>query len=200
MNFGILLVQGVVNSFGPNVMAAFAAAVKVDAFAYMPVQDFGNAFSTFVAQNHGAGQHERNRLAIRRASAISISFSLLVSLLVFCFAPALMGIFLQEGDEAIVGIGVEYLRIEGAFYCGIALLFLLYGIYRALDRPGMSLILTVLSLGTRVLLAYVLSPIPAIGVLGIWWAVPIGWFLADAFGVGYYWKNRRQLLPDPPEK
>ena len=54
MNFGILMVQGLVNSFGVNVMAAFAAAVKIDAFAYLPVQDFGNAFSTFVAQNTGA--------------------------------------------------------------------------------------------------------------------------------------------------
>lgn len=54
MNFGILMVQGLVNSFGPSVMAAFAAAVKIDSFAYMPVQDFGNAFSTFIAQNYGA--------------------------------------------------------------------------------------------------------------------------------------------------
>lgn len=54
MNLGILMVQGLVNSFGPTVMAAFAAAVKIDAFAYMPVQDFGNAFSTFIAQNYGA--------------------------------------------------------------------------------------------------------------------------------------------------
>ncbi len=50
MNFGILMVQGLVNSFGTVVMAAFAAAVKIDSFAYMPVQDFGNAFSTFIAQ------------------------------------------------------------------------------------------------------------------------------------------------------
>ena len=56
MNFGILLVQGVVNRFGVSVMAAFAAAVKIDSFAYMPVQDFGNAFSTFIAQNKGAGE------------------------------------------------------------------------------------------------------------------------------------------------
>lgn len=54
MNFGILMVQGLVNSFGTVVMAAFAAAVKIDSFAYMPVQEFGNAFSTFVAQNFGA--------------------------------------------------------------------------------------------------------------------------------------------------
>ena len=64
MNFGILMVQGLVNSFGPVVMAAFAAAVKIDSFAYMPVQDFGNAFSTYVAQNYGAGQTARIRKGI----------------------------------------------------------------------------------------------------------------------------------------
>ena len=57
MNLGILMVQGLVNSFGATVMAAFAAAVKIDSFAYMPVQDFGNAFSTFIAQNYGALPH-----------------------------------------------------------------------------------------------------------------------------------------------
>lgn len=59
MNFGILLVQGLVNSFGTVVMASFAAAVKIDTLAYSPVQDFGNAVSTFVAQNYGAGKHRR---------------------------------------------------------------------------------------------------------------------------------------------
>ena len=59
MNLGILMVQGLVNSFGTVIMAAFAAAVKIDSFAYMPVQDFGNAFSTFVAQNYGAGRTDR---------------------------------------------------------------------------------------------------------------------------------------------
>lgn len=63
---------------------------------------------------------------------------------------------------------MRYLRIEGAFYCGIGCLFLLYGLYRALGKPGMSGVLTVISLGTRVALAYLLSAIPAIGVTGIW--------------------------------
>ena len=52
-------------------------------------------------------------------------------------------------------------------------------VYRALEKPGMSVVLTVISLGTRVALAYLLSAIPAVGVVGIWWSVPIGWFLAD---------------------
>lgn len=58
MNFGILMVQGLVNSFGTVIMAAFAAAVKIDSFAYMPVQDFGNAFSTYVAQNYGSKEEK----------------------------------------------------------------------------------------------------------------------------------------------
>ncbi len=61
MNFGILMVQGLVNRFGTVVMAAFAVAVKIDTIAYMPVQDFGNAFSTFIAQNYGAGKNDRIR-------------------------------------------------------------------------------------------------------------------------------------------
>ena len=76
MNFGILMVQGLVNSFGSVIMAAFAAAVKIDTFAYLPVQDFGNAYSTFVAQNYGAGEKERIRKGTRQAFAISGVFSL----------------------------------------------------------------------------------------------------------------------------
>ena len=52
-------IKGLVNSFGTIIMAAFAAAVKIDSFAYMPVQDFGNAFSTYVAQNYGAKEEKR---------------------------------------------------------------------------------------------------------------------------------------------
>lgn len=186
MNFGILLVQGLVNSFGSVVMAAFAAAVKIDSFAYMPVQDFGNAFSTYVAQNYGAQKSERIRLGIRSAALTSAAFCLLISILVFIFAQPLMQIFIDPQEEAIIAAGVQYLRIEGACYIGIGILFLLYGYYRAVNMPSMSVILTIASLGTRVVLAYVLSAIPAIGVIGIWLSVPIGWFFADIIGIMYY--------------
>lgn len=186
MNFGILMVQGLINSFGVTVMAAFAAAVKIDSFAYMPVQDFGNAFSTFIAQNYGAKEKERIRLGIRSAVAVAFSFSVLISLLVFVFAPRLMLLFINSSETEIIAIGVQYLRIEGACYCGIGCLFLLYGLFRGLGKPGISVILTVISLGTRVFLAYLLAPIPSIGLPGIWWAIPIGWFLADISGIGFY--------------
>ena len=198
MNLGILAVQGLVNSFGTTVMAAFAAAVKIDAFAYLPVQDFGNAFSIFIAQNYGAGKNDRIRKGTRCAAAASAVFGLAVSLLVVLFAGPLMSLFIDTGEVSVIAEGVRYLRIEGAFYALIGILFLLYGLYRAIGSPGMSVILTVVSLGTRVVLAYVLSAVPAFGVAGIWWAVPIGWFLADALGAGYYFTRYRKHSVCPP--
>ena len=185
MNFGILMVQGLVNSFGTVVMAAFATAVKIDTIAYMPVQDFGNAFSTFVAQNYGAEKKKRIRKGVLSAVVSVFVFCCVISFLVCFFARPLMGIFVRQEQQQVITVGVEYLRIEAAFYFGIGLLFLLYGYYRAIAKPGMSLLLTICSLGTRVVLAYALSAIPAIGVTGIWVAIPIGWFLADVVGVGY---------------
>lgn len=192
MNFGILMVQGLVNSFGPVIMAAFAAAVKIDSFAYMPVQDFGNAFSTFIAQNYGARKSERIKQGIRSAFITASVFSLAVSALVFIFAEPLMTIFIDASETEIISAGVLYLRVEGAFYIGIGILFLLYGLYRAIARPGVSVVLTVISLGTRVALAYALSAIPAIGVTGIWASVPIGWALADIAGIWYWRKLSRR--------
>ena len=163
MNLGILMVQGRINSFGPVIMAAFAAAVKIDSFAYMPLQDFGNAFSTFIAQNYGAQQPERIRRGIRTAVILSSVFAVCVSACVVLLAAPLLG------------------------------LFLLYGLYRAGGRPGMALVRTVISLGTRVALAYALSAVPAIGVVGIWWSIPIGWALADLTGVLVWRRAGRKL-------
>ena len=198
MNFGILMVQGLVNSFGTTVMAAFAAAVKIDSFAYMPVQDFGNAFSTFAAQNFGAGKPERIREGIRKALLCITVFCLTVSALVFLFAGQLMLIFVKSEETAVIAEGVRYLRVEGAFYIGIGILFLLYGFYRAVKKPGMSLVLTVISLGTRVLLAYATAG--AVGVTGIWAAIPIGWFLADLTGYLYYRRQKNLLFSGSYDK
>ena len=108
MNFGILMVQGLVNSFGTVVMAAFAAAVKIDTFAYLPVQDFGNAYSTFVAQNFGAGEQERIRRGTKTAFVMSGIFSLIISAAVFIFAAPLMRIFIAASETQVIAAGVHY--------------------------------------------------------------------------------------------
>lgn len=193
MNFGILMIQGLVNSFGTIIMAAFAVAVKIDTLAYMPAQEFGNAFSLFISQNYGAKKYHRIQKASSMAVKVSVGFCLVISLIVWIFAAPLVKIFLADPQPAIVSAGVDYLHIEGAFYWGIGCLFLLYGLYRGIERPAMSLILTVISLGTRVVLAYVLAPMPQLGVNAIWWAIPIGWILADLTGFLYYRKIRKKI-------
>lgn len=194
MNLGILMVQGLINSFGTSVMAAFTVAVKIDSLAYMPVQDFGNSFSTFVAQNFGAKKIKRIEEGIKKSVKMVFVFCIFISAFVYIYAERLMLIFINPSETEILSIGKQYLKIEGVFYWGIGFLFLLYGFYRAVKRPEMSVILTVISLGTRVMLAYSLSRIDFIGVLGIWWSVPAGWVLADAFGYFYYKKYKNTFF------
>lgn len=191
MNFGILLVQGLVNSFGVSVMAAFAAGVKIDSFAYLPAQDFGNAFATFIAQNKGAEKYDRIQRGIRSSLILITGFCVAVSLLVVVFAKPLLTIFIPPNETEILRVGIQYLRIEGAFYFLIGYLFMFYGLYRGFGSAQTSVILTLLSLGTRVVLAHMLAAIPSIGVWGIWISIPIGWLLADL--VGFAKMGRLQL-------
>ena len=181
MNFGILMIQSLVNSFGVNVMAAFAAGVKIDAFAYAPAQDFANGFATFVAQNAGASRADRVKRGLREAAMMSLGFCALVSAVVGIFAAPLLSIFIDPAQRDVMAVGMHYLRTEGLCYVGIGLLFLLYATYRGLERAGMSIVLTVISLGLRVVLAYWLAP--SWGLDAVWWAIPIGWAVADAVGL-----------------
>ncbi|MGM9946934.1 MATE family efflux transporter [Floccifex sp.] len=178
MNFGILMIQSLVNTFGATVMAAFAIGVKIDTLAYMPVQEFGNAFSTFLAQNYGARQNERMQEGTKIALKMIIGFSLFISCIVFLFSKQLLMIFSK--DASVLSIGIQYLHIEGSFYIFIGLLFFFYGYFRALKKPGISIILTIVSLGTRVFLSYVFAPIYGYSI--IWISIVIGWIFADLFG------------------
>lgn len=194
MNFGILMVQGLVNSFGTAVMAAFAAGVKIDTLAYSPVQDFGNAFSSFVAQNYGAQKEDRVKKGVKSAGIMVTYFCAAISLLVCLLGSQLMTVFIDKKNVEVIAIGVKYLRIEGACYIGIGLLFMLYGYFRAIDKPVMSIILTVISLGVRVALAYLLVYFTTLGETGIWMSIPIGWALADIVGIVYGFVIKRKEI------
>ena len=130
------MIQGLVNSFGTAVMAAFAAAVKIDSFAYMPVQEFGNAFSTFIAQNFRAKRYGRIRRGVRSAAYYGYLFDYRLRARVRLCRTADAD-FRPSGRNGNPCYRVEYLRIEGAFYCGIGILFhLLYGYYQGCPEAG----------------------------------------------------------------
>ena len=189
MNFGILIVQGLVNTFGVTVMAAFAAGVKIDSIAYMPVQDFGNAFSTYVAQNKGAGMIGRIEEGVKSAIKTIIVFCIVISSMILIFSEKIMLLFVNKSETEVIALGVEYISVVAIFYVLIGFLFMFYGLYRGIGMLKMSIILTVVSLGTRVILAYILSA-TSLGASGIWWSIPIGWALADILGFITYKKYK----------
>ncbi len=191
MNLGILMIQGLVNSFGVAAMAAFSAVVKIESFAYLPEQEFGNAFSIFIAQNHGAKKQGRIQNGIRSAFKIIAIYGIAVSVLIILLAKTLMGIFINPNETEILQIGTQYLFIVASFYTLIGYLFMFYGLFRGMGKPETSIILTIISLGTRVILAYTLSAVSAIGLIGIWWSIPIGWALADMIG---FYKIKRMKV------
>ncbi|MEG1345878.1 MAG: MATE family efflux transporter, partial [Acidaminococcaceae bacterium] len=182
-----------VNSYGVLVMAGFSAAVKIESFAYLPLQDFGNAFATFVAQNRGAGQRARIQKGIKTAIGLVTGFAILISSFVLVFARELLLLFVPATETAVLHIGINYLYICGGFYFLIGYLFLFYAFYRGLAQSGISILLTVISLGTRVVLAYSLHR-TALGLQGIWWSIPIGWCLADLLGLSIYWRWQKKML------
>ena len=157
--------------------------MKVESFAYLPEQELGNAFSTFIAQNYGANERGRIRNGIRSVIKIITIYGVVVSALIILLAKPIMSIFINPNETEIIQIGIQYLFIVASFYCLIGYLFMFYGLFRGIGRPGVSIVLTIVSLGTRVILAYTLSSIPSIGLIGIWWAIPIGWALADIIGL-----------------
>ena len=129
--------------------ALFLSRSKLDTIAYMPVQDFGNAFSFFVAQNYGAKKYVRIRKGFLPALVSVLIFCLVISAVVFGFADSLMGFFYKRGQCRIsrrrrISPGRRGFPFDwGMFFV------LLYGYYRAVDKPVVSVVLTIISLGTR---------------------------------------------------
>ena len=91
----------------------------------------------------------------------------------------------------VINLGVEYLSIISVFYVFIGFIYVL-GFFRGIGALNTSLILTIISLGTRVVLAYLLSSIPQLSQRGIWWSVPLGWALADSMGLIIYQKMKKR--------
>lgn len=189
MTFGMVCVQGLVNSFGTDTMAAFTAAGKVDSLAYLPVQDFGNAFATYVAQNKGAGNFERIKISVKSAVRTIIVFCIISSTVILLSSKHLMQIFVSSNEVKVIHIGIQYLSVISVFYVLIGFLFMFYGYFRGMGNLKTSIVLTIVSLGTRVSMAYFLSSFPKIAEKGIWWSIPLGWALADMLGLYIYKRN-----------
>ena len=209
-NYFAAVLRSMGNSFIPLVFLIISSLLNI-VLDYLFVVPFqmgvqGAGYATVIAQIVSAVgiavytmkcvpemKFRREMFVVKKGLLKKIVDQSAMTSLVFLFAPQLMGCFVSAGDTGVIAEGVRYLRIVCPFYCLIGFLFMFYGLYRGMGKPQMSIVLTVISLGTRVALAYILSDIQWISVVGIWWAIPIGWFLADFAGFIYYRKCRKSL-------
>ena len=185
ISVGNIIIQGVINGFGPAVMAGYSASVKLNNLVTTSFTTIGNGISNFTAQNRGAGQNERVKkgfsAGLRMVWIICIPFMLLY----FLAGPFLIRLFMDAPTEAAVSCGVAFLRILSPFYLVIATKFVSDGVLRGAGLMQQFLIATFTDLILRVGLAFAFSA-TSLGSVGIWCAWPIGWVVATGMSVGFY--------------
>jgi len=190
-SFGSMFMQSLVNSYGSWFMAGFNAGNKIDALAFMPIQSFTVAITTFVGQNIGANKIDRVRHGTKAGLVLSVGTSLIIGALIYPFSEFLMSMFGTQ-KEMIAG-GTSYLHQLLPFYALLSVLFILNGVLRGAGESIVPMVSSIISLWfSRIPAAYILAHF--LGSDYIFYSYPIGWALGIVFSFMYYkkgrWKNK----------
>jgi putative MATE family efflux protein len=186
VSLGMLAIMRIVNDFGTNAVAAYSAAGRLDSLAGMPAMNFGAALSTFVGQNMGANKPERVKQGLRATFTMSGALALFTSLVVIVFRYPLMALF--SSDPAVIDIGAHYLVIVSSFYVFFSTMFVVGGVMRGAGDTIVPMFITLFALwAIRIPVAWIMSRY--FGVDGIWWSIPIAWFIGMTLSYLYYLKG-----------
>jgi putative MATE family efflux protein len=194
---GMLAVMKIVNGFGTDVIAAYSVAGRIDSLAGMPAMNFGIALSTFVGQNLGARKTDRVKLGFRATLFMSTALALFTTLMVVIFRRGLMHLF--TSDASVIEVGSHYLVIVGSFYLFFSTMFVVGGVMRGAGDTLIPMFITLFSLWIiRIPMAWLFSR--QVGYLGIWWSIPVAWFVGMCLSYLYYLKGnwKKKVIVRPP--
>ena len=184
---GMILLMGLVGSFGTAAIAAFGVGIRLESLAILPVIGLLNALIPFVGQNLGAGKLGRARKATVLASCSVIMFMVIFTLLWFFVPEVIYSPF--SSDPNVLRIGSEYFRIISVGYVFLGLGFVLGGAFQAAGRTGIQLIVNLLRWVVSIGVAYIL--VSGMGLNGVWIGFPLGnlaaFVLAYAIFKSGYW-------------
>ena len=188
---GMVALYGIVNRYGTDVIAAFSVASRLDSLASLPAMNFGAALSAFVGQNLGANKPHRVKNGLKSTFLMTSYISIGVTIINVIFGKYIMGMF--TSDINVIHLGHQYLIIVSSFYVVFSTMFVTGGVMRGAGDTLIPMFITLFALwAVRIPLAYLLAP--RIGVIGIWWAIPIGWVIGMTFSYIYYltgrWKTK----------
>jgi Na+-driven multidrug efflux pump len=187
----MLALLRIVNDYGTNTVAAYSVAVRIDGLASLPAMNFGQALSTYTGQNIGANRILRVKKGLIATFNMSSVVAVITSVLIMVFREPLMALFTSDAD--VIEIGTRYLLIVSGFYIFFSSMFVIGGVMRGAGDTLIPMFITLFSLWViRIPIAALLSK--SIGVDGIWWAIPIAWFMGVTLSYFYYlsgkWKNK----------
>jgi putative MATE family efflux protein len=187
---GNLIVARVMNAFGPVIIAANIAVIRVDSICTMPIITFGTAITVFVGQNMGAGRHDRIKEGLKATLLLSVGLSLALSVILFFWGDYTLMPFTQ--DMEVVARGMDKFRIVAPFYFTMAIFSVYSGAIRGQGFAVAPMVIgvTTMFIG-RVPVAYFLSQ--AIGANGIHWSLSVQWALeAVVIALYYYYGGWRK--------
>lgn len=174
VSIGMILIQTAVNRFGSTFIAGYTAACRIDAMAIVPMVNAGNAVSTFVAQNMGAGKPERAKQGYHIGLIMAMGIGVLIGVIMHFFGDACIGAFMDAStDSASIAVGVQYIGVVSMFYFIMGAMNTTSAVLRGSGDMGWFMSVSLLNLFVRVVLTYIFADATA-GMI-IMWANPIGW-------------------------
>ena len=180
VSLSMMMMQGLVNSYGKVLVAGYTAATKIDTLAMLPNLNFSNAMSSYTAQNIGAGRYDRVKQGLKASLFMVVVFSLLITVIIFLFGDQLLSLFLDPGDTSgALGCGLTYMHTVSLFYILMGLLFVSNGMLRGSGDMGAFTLSSMATLFSRVAVAYALAYLTPLGANAIWWSIPAGWAIGS---------------------
>lgn len=180
VSVSMMMMQGLVNSYGKVFVAGYTAATKIDTLAMLPNMNFSNAMSSYTAQNIGAGKMDRVKEGYKASMLMVLIFSVFITVMIYLFGPQLLGLFLKQGTGgSAMSYGLEYMKTVSVFYILMGFLFVGNGLLRGAGDMGAFMLSSMSNLFVRVFVAYLLAHF--IGASAIWWSIPTGWAVGAIF-------------------
>lgn len=193
VSVGNIMIQSIINGFGPSVMAGYSAAVKLNNLVITSFTTIGNGISNFTAQNLGARKYDRIREGFRGGLKMIWSLCAPLCILYICFGKYLLLLFMKQDSSAALMTGRQFLWILSPFYFVVSAKLAADGILRGVGAMGKFMAATFTDLILRVVLAFLLSDLTG-SPLGIWSAWPIGWAIGMILSVIFYRRVCRKML------
>jgi putative MATE family efflux protein len=194
---GFTTLQGVVNTFGPAVIAAFGVGNRIISMFNMPGQGLSRATAVLVGQQLGAKRHEKASQVVSYGLATIFIFITVGMSLTFFYGNYFVQFFVD--DPEVIAYGISLFRIVSVSVVFFALFTVLMGAFQGGGDTKPIMILNIFRLwGVRVPLAYLLTKVFLMGPDGIWWAMFASNFSVAIIMFLLYrtqrWKNK--LNPD----